>query len=108
MTLSLPLSEFFNTNEFAESVTFTPRGGIPSTIALIDDSAFSAINLDNGMQANNTNFVKLAKTSDLTNKKVKGGTITTSSGQTFYIQDKQQLPDDEGMTVLILSKDPVI
>ena len=45
---STDFSAFFDTNEFAETASYTPSGGSASSISVIFDKPFQAVSLDSG------------------------------------------------------------
>lgn len=94
-----PISEFFETTDFAQSVTYTPSGGSSVSILGIFDNEFS-LNDISEMGYQNMNPYITCKTSDVNNA-TNGDTFVISS-VTYYVIGVQ--PDGTGITRIILSK----
>lgn len=93
-----PIADFFDTDSFGQSATYTPSGGSASSITIIFDNEFSLSNVI-GSIYENTNPMALCKTSDVSGA-TNGATLVTGS-VTYNVIGVQ--PDGTGFTKLILS-----
>lgn len=89
---------FFSTDDFAETVAFTPEGGSPVSIPVIFDEPYT-LTAAQGITYQNANPTCQARTSDVSTATA-GATIVRGS-TTYYVTDVQ--PDGTGVTVLVLS-----
>jgi len=92
------VDDFFSQSDFAQSATYTPSGGSPSTITVIYDNEYISSIMD-GVEVENTNPIVMCRTSDVVNAK-HGDTITVNSIAYKIINIK---PDGTGITTIELS-----
>jgi len=95
------LDVFFNTDEFANQATYTPKGGVARPITVIFDDAFLNVQGLVDVGVSSTNPVARAKTADLLNGGSAGETLVINA-VTYTIRDKQ--PDGTGVTLLEFKK----
>lgn len=89
---------FFNTDDFAVSAVFTPRGGgNSSNIKGIFDKEFLSVGEQGEIDVASTDPVFMCKTSDVTN--ARAGTLVIGSTTYNIVIDK---PDGTGVTMLVL------
>lgn len=97
--ISTDLSTFVDSDDFATSATYTPSGGVASTINVIFDDEFHELNAE-------TNSVETSSPqawvvdSDVSG--VAHGDTLVISSTTYYVRGVH--PDGTGITLLILSK----
>lgn len=96
--MDTPITDFFETTDFAESASYTPAGGSASTIYVIFDNEFALSTVGVGYE--NLAPQVLAKTSDVSGA-TNGATIVINS-VTYYVIGVE--PDGTGISRLILSK----
>jgi len=90
---------FFETDDFAEKVSYTVYGGLAAKIKCIWDSPFQLTSAQ-GIQYQNANPNALFRTVDVPSASDKDTVIR--SGVTYYVTEVQ--PDGTGVTRLILSE----
>jgi len=91
------LDEFLGTDVFAQTGTFTPTSGSPSSLAVIFDEAYAP---QFGIAA--TNPVVMGKASDFGASVTVGGTLVLGA-VTFTIRERE-LMDDGALVRLQLSR----
>ena len=100
---STDFSNFFDTDEFAETATYTPDGGSSSTISVIFDKPFQDVSLDTGnVDVEDIKPTAYAKSSDVAS--VAHGDALTVDSTSFLIVgiETQAQSGGQGMTILYL------
>jgi len=101
-TLITDLSIFFNTDEFADAVTYTPSGGEGTSIDIIILSSDEALQ---DPQPAGDELVILAQESDIPSPNPLGDTFTIDS-TTYYLTRNEGGPKPDGIWRLRLSRSP--
>tara|TARA_Y100000401_G_scaffold8953_1_gene6139 strand:- start:10029 stop:10343 length:315 start_codon:yes stop_codon:yes gene_type:complete len=94
------LTNFFITDDFAVSATYTVQGGSASTIKGVFDKEFIEIDTDGGVDVASNDPRFTCKTSDVTNAS-NGDTIVIDS-VTYKVRIAEA--DGTGITILVLEK----
>lgn len=97
------LDAIFDTDEYAQTVTYIRQGYASAQIPVIFDNEYS-VTLGVGEPGMGVPSPQaLCKTADVANAS-RGDTFVVG-GTTYYVQEVQ--PDGTGITTLILSRDPI-
>jgi len=99
-TLITDLSVFFNTEEFATSVTYTPSGGDGTSIDIIILSSDEALQAP---QPAGDELVILAQEADIATPDPQGDTFTID-GVTYYLTANERGPKPDGIWQLRISR----
>jgi len=92
------LDVFFQ--DFVVDAIYTPQGGVASTIKVIYDREYIAVDTAGNVLMESRSPIAHCKNSDIPN--VKHGDTLMIDGMTFYVTEIQ--PDGTGITRLILSE----
>ena len=99
-TLTTDLSVFFNTDEFAVSVTYTPLNGEGTTIPIIIASGDESLQ---DPQPAGDELIILANESDIATPNPKGDTFTIDT-ETYYLTKNEAGPKPDGIWKLRISR----
>ena len=96
-------SKFFNVDDFAKAVSYTPSGAVRAqTINGIFDEAYE-LSAELAVEYGNTAPAILCKSSDVAS--AGDGDEFEIDSATYYLMRAE--PDGAGMTLCVLSKDPL-
>ena len=97
------LDSIFDTDEYAQTATYTRQGYASTQIPVIFDNEYSVTRGVGEPGMGLPSPQALCKTADVANAS-RGDTFIVG-GTTYYVQEVQ--PDGTGITTLILSRDPL-
>jgi len=93
------IDAFFDTNDFAVAATYTPDGGLPSTVnGIFDDEYFDEVGGSVGIEGSQPRFT--CKAEDIID--VEQGDSLSVSGKTYQIVNVQK--DGTGIVILVLEE----
>jgi len=98
--ITTDLSVFFNTDEFAKSVTYTPLNREGTTIPIIIASSDESLQ---SPQPAGDQLVILARESDVASPNPQGDTFTIDS-ETYYLTKNEAGPKPDGIWRLRISR----
>jgi len=87
--------------DFGVDAVYTPQGGAASTIRVLFDNTYVAVDTAGNVLAESKSPIAHCKTSDI--QGIRHGDTLLINGTTYYIVEHQ--PDGTGISVLVLSKD---
>ena len=98
---STDFSGFFDTDEFAESATYTPQGGSASTISVIFDKPYQSVALDSGtLDVEDIKPTVYCKTSDVSS--VSHGDQLVINSTTYQVAGIESQGQSGGQSLTIL------
>jgi hypothetical protein len=95
---------FLSSSDWGVAASYTPSGGITTSVVVLFESAFEVTTELDGMEVRSTQPAAFCKVSDITSD-LDGGILLIDS-VTYYILSKQGEAAD-GMVLLLLSTKPI-